>query len=239
VHSAFESAGVTGDGIGEALLGGARSALEIAVGALLALVILFFFLKDGPRMFAWAVEHLEGERRDTARELGLVVWGQLSAFARGQTFIAAFDAAATAIALLVIGVPLVVPLTLVTFLGGFIPLVGPVVAAVAAGLVALASGGAGDMLWVIAAEVAIQQAEGNLLEPLVLGRVLRLHPIVVLLAVVTGGVVGGIAGAFVAAPIAASAVAAGAFLRRLRRGGVDPEAAAAPQTWEGPGSSIR
>jgi predicted PurR-regulated permease PerM len=193
--------------------------LEIAIGTLLVLVMLFFFLKDGPRLFDWAVRQLEERRRKTARELGAVVWRQLGAFARGQTFIAAFDAVATAIALVVIGVPLVLPLTLLTFLGGFIPLVGPVVAAIFAGLVALADGGVAPMLWVIAAEIAIQQAEGNLLEPLVLGRVLRLHPLVVLLAVVTGGVVGGIAGAFVAAPIAASAAAAGSFLRSRARDG--------------------
>jgi predicted PurR-regulated permease PerM len=213
IRSAVESAGSASGGIGTALLGGATTVVEIVIGTLLVFVILFFFLKDGPRLFDWAVEHLEEGRRTTARGLGAVVWRQLGGFARGQTFIAAFNAVATAIALLVIGVPLVLPLTLLTFLGGFIPLVGPVVAGVFAGLVALADGGVAPMLWVIAAAIAIQQAEGNLLEPLVLGRVLRLHPLVVLLAVVTGGVVGGIAGAFVAAPIAASAAAAGSYLR--------------------------
>jgi predicted PurR-regulated permease PerM len=188
---------------------------------LLALVILFFLLKDGPAMVAWALSHFEGERRVTVEELANVVWAQVSAFARGQTFIAAFDAVATAVALLVIGVPLVVPLTLLTFLGGFIPLVGPIVAAVVAGLVALADGGPAAALWVVLAEVAIQQAEGNLLEPLVLGRVLRLHPLVILLAVVTGGVVGGIAGAFVAAPIAAASIAAGSYFRARDRAARD------------------
>jgi predicted PurR-regulated permease PerM len=214
VRSVVEGAGSGGGGLSASLVGGAVTAAEIIVGSLLTFVMLFFFLKDGPAMFDWTIERVGEARRSSARELGVVMWTQVAAFARGQAIIAAVDAAATAVALLIIGVPLVIPLTLLTLVGGFIPLVGPIVAGVVAGLVALADGGFTEAVWVVLAALVIQQAEGNLLEPIILGRVLHLHPLVVLVAVVTGGVIGGIAGAFVAAPITAAIVAAISFLRR-------------------------
>jgi predicted PurR-regulated permease PerM len=117
--------------------------------------------------------------------------------------VAAIDATGIGLALVVIGVPLVLPLTLLTFVSAFVPLIGATVAGAAAVLVALAAGGPVDALLVLAAVIAVQQAEGNLLEPLIMSRALRLHPVVVLVAVTAGGLLGGVAGALVAVPVTA------------------------------------
>jgi predicted PurR-regulated permease PerM len=203
-----------GDDVGRLVFGGASTAAQVLGMAALTVLVTFFLLKDGDRMARWIAERTPADRRDELREVGAATWSRVSSFARGQALIAVVDAALTAVALVVIGVPAVLTLTLLTLLGGFVPLAGPVVAGAAAALVAFSAGGLADALWVVAAAVAIQQAEGNVLQPLVQGRAVRLHPLVVLLAVATGGVVGGLVGAFVAVPVAAGAVAVAGHLGR-------------------------
>jgi predicted PurR-regulated permease PerM len=110
----------------------------------------------------------------------------------------------TAVVLLVIGVPMVVPIAALTFMGSFIPFVGPIVAGAIAALVALTHAGLTQALLVIAAGFAIQAREGNVLQPLIIGHTLRLHPIIVLGGVTTGAILGGLGGAFVAIPFMAA-----------------------------------
>jgi predicted PurR-regulated permease PerM len=127
------------------------------------------------------------------------------------------DAVLIGILLAVLGVPLLVPLVVLTFFGAFFPLVGATVAGIVAALVALVTEGVSDALIVGAGILVIQQVEGDVLQPLVLGRSVKLHPIVILLSLTAGAILAGIAGAFLAVPVAAVAVSVGSYLRGLGR----------------------
>lgn len=124
------------------------------------------------------------------------------------------DGVLIGIALWLIGVPLVIPLAVLTFLGGFVPLVGATVAGLVSAVVALVAKGLGAALLVVAATIAVQQVEGNLLQPLILERAVRLHPLVTVWVVAAGLVVGGVLGAFLSVPLAAITVAVGSHYRR-------------------------
>jgi putative heme transporter len=195
---------------------GASAALQSLGGALLALVLLFFLLKDGDRMWAWFLRLFPDRTRRAVDEAGRTGWWTLSRYVRGTMAVAAVDAVGIGLALLLIGVPLVGPLALLTFLGGFVPIVGATVAGAAAVLVALVANGTTDALLVLAAVIAVQQLEGNLLEPLIVGQAVKLHPAPVLLAVTGGTLLAGIAGAVVAVPIMAVLYRMGLVLLRHR-----------------------
>ncbi|MET8229745.1 AI-2E family transporter [Micromonospora sp. NPDC005298] len=182
---------------------GARTATEVLGSALLALVLLFFLLKDGRSMWHWVLSRVSGPNRPVAAEAGRAGWQTLGAYSRGTMLIAAIDAIGIGLALVVLRVPLALPLALITFLGGFVPIIGATVAGAVAVLVALAANGPTTALLTLAAVIAVQQIEGNLLEPLVMKRQVRLHPAVILVAVTAGTLIAGIAGAFVSVPITA------------------------------------
>jgi len=184
-------------------ISGAATIAEAAGGFLLVLVLLFFLLKDGRPMWRWVLNWISDRNRARTVAAGRAGWRTLGAYTRGTMMIAAIDAAGIGIALLVLRVPLALPLTVITFLGGFVPIIGATVAGSVAVLVALAAKGPTTALLVLAAVIAVQQLEGNLLEPLIMKRQVRLHPVVVLLAVTAGTLLGGIVGAFVSVPIAA------------------------------------
>lgn len=198
------------------MLAGAVLAAEIVAGTLLTIVLLFFFLKDGPKITGWIRNHVSGPRRDLLETLGRRAWMTLGAYIRGTALIGVADAVLIGIGLLVIGVPLVAPLMVLTFFGAFFPLVGAVVAGLVAALVALVSGGPIDALLVVGIVVVVQQVEGDVLAPLVLGRAVKLHAVVVLLALTAGAVVAGVTGAFLAVPTAGVAAAIGNELRARR-----------------------
>jgi predicted PurR-regulated permease PerM len=132
-------------------------------------------------------------------------WDALTGYVRATVIIAAADAIGIGVALLLVGVPLALPLVTLTFVAAFVPLIGATVAGAAAVLVALVANGPTAALIVLAAVIAVQQTEGNLLEPLVMGRTVRLHPAVILVAVSAGTVLAGVAGAVVAVPLTAVA----------------------------------
>ncbi|WP_407319619.1 AI-2E family transporter [Isoptericola halotolerans] len=132
----------------------------------------------------------------------------LGGYLRGTAIVATVDAVAIGIGLLVVGVPLALPLAVVVFLGAFVPLVGAVVAGALVALVALVTNGPVAALVVVAIVVAVNQLEGDLLAPLVMGKVLSLHPLAVLSALTAGTILAGIVGTLLAVPIAAVAWAA-------------------------------
>ncbi len=131
------------------------------------------------------------------------------------------DGVLIAVALVLLGVPLVLPLAVLTFLGGFIPIVGATVAGLVAAAVALVDGGIVAALLVVAATLVVQQVEGNLLQPLILERAVRLHPLVTVWAVGAGIVIGGLLGAFLSVPLVAIAAAAVAHYRARSGGAAD------------------
>jgi predicted PurR-regulated permease PerM len=206
------------------VLAGAVKVGEVIVGLLLTFVLVFFFVKDVEGMYARFTRQFPTRRRASVYELGLKVWATLGAYVRGIALVGLVDAVLIAIALVLIDVPLVIPLALLTFFGSFLPLIGATVAGTVAALVALVSGGLIDALLVGVAILVIQQVEGHVLQPLVLGRAVKLHPVVVILALIAGAILGGIAGAFLAVPVTAVTTVVGSHLKHHHGGApVGPE----------------
>jgi putative heme transporter len=198
--------------IGGALTG-AVMAIEIIAGILLTAVILFFFLKDGDMIGRWLVDRAPSDRRGLLTDAGKRAWGTLQAYIGGTAIVGVVDAVLIGIGLFILGVPLVAPLMLLFFFAPFFPYVGAIVVGILAVLVALVTEGAVAALIAAGIVLGIQQLESNLLEPVVLGRAVHLHPLVVLLALTGGAILGGITGAFLAVPIAGVAAAVGNELR--------------------------
>lgn len=216
VDDALSSLRENAGGIGRGILSGAGLLAEVIAGVLLLVVLVFFFVHDGRRMWDWIVSMAPERNRELVDGAGHEVWGTIAGYMRGVAFIAVVDAVLIGIALAIIGVPLVVPLMVVVFLGAFIPLVGAVIAGAIAALVALISEGPIAALIVVGAIVAIQQIEGDLLYPNVVGRTIKLHPVAILLILTAGTVVAGILGALLAIPVAAGAWTAFDYVRRGR-----------------------
>lgn len=204
------------------LFRGALAVAELVAGLLLAVVLVFFFVRDGAQIWGWVVDLFPSRARPDAREVGRRSWSALSGYVRGMALVAVVDAVLIGLALAVIGVPLVVPLMALTFFGAFVPLVGAFVAGLVAALVALVSQGVVPALLVTGAIVVIQQLEGDLIYPQVVGRSVSLHPVAVLLAVAAGAVVAGIAGAVLAVPLAAVLWTTVAHLRDARPEAPEP-----------------
>lgn len=189
------------------ILGGATAVLEVVTGTVLAIIVTFFLLKDGRKLLD-ALEFRLPEDHAGKVETGATVARQtLAQYMRGIAIIGLFDASLIAIALWIVGAPLVVPLAVIVFFGAFIPLVGAFVSGLLATAVALVNGGLTDGLIILAVVVGVQQFEGDVIMPLVFGQTLRLHPLVILLGVTAGGIAFGLVGAFLAVPLTAVAVA--------------------------------
>jgi predicted PurR-regulated permease PerM len=206
------------------VLSGGRIFLEILAGLILMLFVTFFLLKDGDRIWAWLVGFLSPEGRRRAQGAGAAAWEALTYYVRGTIAVAAIHAVVIGFALWVMGVPLLVPLVILVFLAAFIPLVGILVAGALAVAVTLGTRG-----WVAAVVLVVifileNQLESHLLQPLVVGRMVRLHPLAIILVLAVGAAVAGIAGAAVAVPIAAALVRAGPYLRGRGRGRPPPQA---------------
>lgn len=195
------------------LAGGVAAALSGLAGIALLVVLLFFFVKDADDITGWMVSRLPDQHRDAATAVGSRAWQALSGYVRGTAAIAAIDAIAIGIGLAIIGVPLVLPLAVLVFLGAFLPVVGALLAGLIAVLVALADGGLQTALIVLVLIIAVQQVEGNVLQPMIMRRAVALHPIVVLTALAVGATLAGIVGAFLSLPIAAVLAAVGNELR--------------------------
>ena len=199
--------------IATGLLGGALLVFELLAGIGLAVVISFFFLKDGDRIVAWFVGLFPERRRPEVEELGGRAWETLAGYLRGMTGVALFDSVFIGLALALIGVPAALPLAVFTFFGAYIPIAGALITGIAAVLVALVAEGVTTAALVALAVLVVQQVESNALQPFVVGRAVALHPVVILLAVTTGAILGGVAGAIVAVPVTAVAARVGGYLR--------------------------
>lgn len=193
---------------GSGALAGVTAVGEVLAGTVLIVVILFFFLKDGDRIWSFLTARLEGSTREKTMKAGPRIIEVLGSYVRGTAIVAAVDAVVIGIALVILQVPLALPLAVLVFLGAFIPIVGATVAGILAALVALVANGPVVALIVIIVVIAVNQLEGDLLQPVVMGKSLRLHALVILLALTIGTILGGIIGAIIAVPLTASAWAA-------------------------------
>lgn len=201
------------EGLASNVLGAAAAVLQGLTSSVLLLVALFFYLKDGPRIARFLRSLFPEQVQPDIDEIGMRVWGTVGAYIRGQLFIALVDAVFIGIALSVLGVPLVLPLAVLVFFGGLFPIVGAFVSGSVAVLVALAANDLRTALFVLIAILVVQQVEGNLLAPIVLGRATQLHPLATIVALAAGGVLLGVLGAFIAVPVVASAARTVGYLR--------------------------
>jgi putative heme transporter len=200
-------------GITRGAVRGATLVGEVITGLILTLFLTFFFVKDSARFTRWILDFVGEPRAGHLRELGHRSAAAVSSYLRGQATVGLVDGVFIGIGLAIVGVPLVVPLAFLTFVAAFLPLVGAFVAGALAALVALVTKGFTAALIVVGITVLVQQLEGHLLAPLLLGRAVALHPVVIILALAAGGILGGIVGAFLAVPTAAVVTAAGTYLR--------------------------
>lgn len=200
-------------GLVQRAMSGASLVVQIATGIVLMLFTLFFLLKDGQQMGGWLRDRIPERFHDDVTGVAGAVQRVMREYLGGTVLVGLVDAVLIGVALLVLGVPLVLPLATITFFGAFVPVVGATVAGALSALVALVSGGLTVALWVVGVTILVQQIEGNLLQPLVMGAAVSLHPIVTIYTVTIGFLLGGIVGAFVAVPLTAMAAQVGHFYR--------------------------
>jgi predicted PurR-regulated permease PerM len=196
------------------VLTGSKYALELAAGIVLTLFISFFLIKDGAKIWEWLIRGFRPDAKRRAHRAGEAAWKALTNYIRGTVLIAAIHAVFIGLALWLLGVPLLVPFIVLIFIAAFVPLVGILVVGALIILVTLATKGWVAAVIVLAVFILENQIEGHLLQPLVVGRLVRLHPLAIILALSVGGILAGIPGAIIAVPFAAVVTYAGAALRQ-------------------------
>jgi putative heme transporter len=209
------------------VLTGAALVVQILAAMVLMVVLLFFFIKDGDQLVQWALDRTPAHHEDTVRAVGRRTWTALGGYVRGTALIALINAIGIAIGLIILGVPLVIPLSLLVFFGGFLPVVGALLSGLIAVLVALTVDFP-TALFTLGVVMLVQQVEGNLLQPTIMRKAVALHPVVILLALAAGAALAGIVGAFLAVPVAAVVAAAGNELRLRNELPVDDDADSPP-----------
>lgn len=191
----------------------AERAGRFLTGLVVFILALFFYLKDGPSMAAWLRRQFPRAVRDDASAVGHLVWTTIGSYFRGQLLVALIDATGITIGLLILSVPLAVPIGVLVLFGSLFPIVGALVSGFVAVVVALATKNFVTALIVLGIVLGVQQLEGHVLQPLILGRATQLHPLAVVGALVAGGALFGILGAFLAVPVVASAWRTIGYLR--------------------------
>jgi predicted PurR-regulated permease PerM len=190
---------------GETLLDGATAAGEVLTVVLLALILTFFMLREGRRFVAWTVGWFRPGRRDPIRRAADRGWETLAGYLRGVAILGVVEAVIIGLTLLLVGGSLVAPVMLLTFMLAFIPIVGAITAGVIAVLVALVTASPWAAVVVAVVVVVVQQLDNDLLAPVIYGRALAMHPVVILLSLVAGGALFGLGGTILAVPVVAVA----------------------------------
>ena len=188
------------------------TATHIVAGFFIAMFSLYFFLYDGPLVWGWVVRLFPKNAREKVHSSGLIAWTQLSAFTRATLIVAAVDAAGIGIGAAILGVPFASGIALLVFFGAFIPVVGATVSGAVAVLLALVALGPLQALIMLGIILAVQQIEAHLLQPILVGRVMKIHPLAILLGIATGVILAGIVGGLIAVPTVAVLNAVGHHL---------------------------
>ena len=196
---------VTSAQFGSGALAGVSTAAEFVTGTVLAVIVLFYFMKDGPMIWAFLITPFTPVLRAKMRRSGDSAVQTLGGYVRGTAIIALVDAVFIGVAMLILRVPLAIPLTILVFIGAFIPLIGATITGIIAALVTLVTNDLSSAIIVAVVVVAVQQIEGNFLSPFVMGKSLKLHGLVVLLALTAGTILGGLFGTLISVPAAAVA----------------------------------
>jgi predicted PurR-regulated permease PerM len=189
---------------GSGAIAGLGAVASFVTGLVLLVTILFFFLKDGPQLWEFLLRPFRGEDYERAQRIGDKTVTVFGSYVRGTAAVALVDAVGIFIGLLILDVPLAVPLAVLVFLLAFIPIVGATVAGIFAALVALVANDWVNALLVVGVVVLVNQLEGNFLQPVLMGRSMKLHAFVILVALTVGAAIGGVLGAVLAVPITAA-----------------------------------
>ncbi|MDQ1034129.1 putative PurR-regulated permease PerM [Streptomyces sp. V3I8] len=230
LDSAVERIQKSAGSITTTVVAGVSTVVDGVVTAVLALFLMFFFLKDGPRFLPWLARQLPGRLAVHVPAVAARTWDTLGSFVRSQALVGLLDAVFIGIGLWVVDVPLVLPLAVLTFVSAFVPIVGALFAGFVAVLIALVSNGLTDALIVLAIIVAVQQLEGNVFQPMIQSRGLGLHAAVILLAVTLGGSLAGVVGSLLAVPVAAMIAVFWNYLREQLAEPPEEPGADEPQT---------
>ncbi|OII63871.1 AI-2E family transporter [Streptomyces sp. CC53] len=208
-----DAIGTNTEQITSAGLQGVTVMVEVLTGILLAMFSTLFLLYDGRKVWEWSLKLVPSQARPGVAGAGPRAWRTLTAYVRGTVIVALIDAVFIGLGLFFLDVPMAVPLAVFIFLFAFIPLVGAVISGALAVVVALVTNGVFTSLMVLVVVLAVQQIEGHVLQPFILGRAVRVHPLAVVLSVAAGGLVAGIGGAVVAVPLVAVTNTAVGYLR--------------------------
>jgi predicted PurR-regulated permease PerM len=197
---------------------------HLLAGFFIVLFSSYFFLADGQRIWSWFVRLSPRASRVLVDGSGKVAWVSLTQFVRATVIVAATDAVGIMIVAAVLGVPFVMAIGVLVFLGAFVPMVGATVAGTVAILVALVDQGPITALFMLGGVILVQQIEGHVLQPFLMGRFVSVHPLGVIIAIGVGVIVAGVPGALMAVPLAATVNAVAQHLAANTRPGDDPEA---------------
>lgn len=176
---------------------------HVATGTLLALFILLTLLADGPGIWRWTLRLFPQKARPAADASARAGWVTVVNYARTQLLVATIDAVGIGLGAFLLGVPLAIPIGVLVFLGAFVPIVGAVVTGALAVFLALVYNGPWIALWMLVVVLGVQQLEGHVLQPLLMGSAVKVHPLAVVLVVAGGALIAGIPGALFAVPLAA------------------------------------
>ncbi|MFJ2670555.1 AI-2E family transporter [Streptomyces sp. NPDC087525] len=198
-----DAVGSNTEKITSAGLQGLTVIVELLTGIVLAMFSTLFLLYDGRKIWHWTLKLVPAQAREGVAGAGPRAWRTLTAYVRGTVLVALIDALFIGLGLYFLNVPLAVPLAVFIFLGAFIPLVGALVSGALAVVVALVTQDVFTALMVLCVVLGVQQIEGHVLQPFILGRAVRVHPLAVVLSVAIGSLVAGIGGAVVAVPVVA------------------------------------
>jgi predicted PurR-regulated permease PerM len=188
------------------------TATHFIAGIFITLFALFFFLYDGPRIWSWLVRLFPRRARGRVASSGEIAWNQLSAFVRATIIVALVDAIGISLGAAILKVPFAFAIGVLVFLFSFIPIVGALISGAVAVLLALVAHGPGIALIMLAVVIGVQQLESHVLQPLLLGKAVSVHPLAVILAIAAGAQIAGIVGALAAVPFAAVLNAVGKHL---------------------------
>lgn len=203
VQTSLQKWGEKGITVGKVTAVG-HTALDVLAGLFIVLFSTYFFLAEGEGIWSWVVRMAPRAARERVDSSGRVAWISLTQFVRATVIVAAVDAIGIMIVAAILGVPFVAAIGVLVFLGAFVPLIGATIAGTVAVLVALVDQGIVTALIMLGGVIAVQQLEAHGLQPFLLGRWVKVHPLAVILAIGTGVLVAGIPGALVAVPLAAA-----------------------------------
>lgn len=207
-----DSVGAIGSSLSTGVISAAAGVVSALAGVFLTLMMLIYLLWDGRSFWRGVVRFAPVERREAWHDAGVRAWEALTTFVRSQVLVAAIDGIGIGVGLWILGIPMALPLGVLTFILAFIPYIGAILAGVTAILVGLSSNGLEGALGALAVTIIVQQVESNILYPLLIGHSVKLHPLTVLLGVGAGGALLGITGAFLATPVIAGVAAAAGWL---------------------------